>query len=221
MTGIVQKIKTVTMGKIHDLLDVTIDMDSPSVLRQHVRDLETALDSMKNQSAIQGGAVRTLRREKASSELRITNLKNKAKYHLDRGDEAQARNCLQSVVAEQKSVDAATADLVTQEQAEKNIDLALIQLENRHSTMITRLHELERLDRDSKNKEAAAAALGAASKLVAGAANVSIDNIETKMRARNDVASEKFERAIGDNTISEDPDTTFAVDALLNELRNK
>src|SRR2546430_4877220 len=51
--------------------------------------------------------------------------------------------------------------------------------------------------RDTKTKEAASSALNSASSLIDGGSDISVDDIETKMRARNDVASEKFDRAVG------------------------
>ena len=63
MSGFLQKLRIVTLGAAHDLLDREIDMNSPSALRQYVRDLEDAIGKMNSELAVQEGGVRTLNRE--------------------------------------------------------------------------------------------------------------------------------------------------------------
>lgn len=222
MTTFMSKLRTVTLGTVHDLLDKAIDMNSPSFLRQYVRDLEDALDQMRNQAAIQAGQVRTMIRELGVEQHNIDAKTKMTQSSLEQGKTDVARIQAADVVRMKKELDRLTTDLESQKQSSAAIDKSVELLEQKHSLMLSRLRELERLDRDSKAKEQAAAAMAGAGKLVEGGADISVDDIESKMRERNDVASEKFDRAMGSiHTPEEDVETTQAVDDLLGELSKK
>lgn len=223
MTSFLQKLRVVTLGSVHDLLDKTIDMNSPSALRQYTRDLEDALDRMKNEAAIQAGTVRTMEREHGDLEHQIEVKKAAITKLLSASkDNMPARLRATEVVTLQSRLTALGATLMAQRLTSTNLDAATAKLEAKHADVVARVRELERIDRDSKAKESAASAMTQAGKLIASGSEISIDDIETKMRARNDVASEKFDRAMKNTDIpNEDADKAQAVDSLLDELRPK
>ena len=105
------------------------------------------------------------------------------------------------------------------QKASHDIDVAVANLEAKHSEMVSRVRELEQLDRDTKAKNLAAQSLNAAGRLIKGGADVSVDDVQARMRAANDVAEEKFTRALGESAIQEDTETAAAVDSVLNEFR--
>ena len=220
MTTFMSKLRTATLGTVHDLLDKAIDANSPSFLRQYVRDLEAALDQMRNQAAVQAGQVRTQQREITTLKDTIDIKTKQTQTSLQQDRKDLARIQAGEVVRLQKQLEQMNTDLESQKQNTEAIDKSVVLLEEKHSQMMARLHELERLDRDSKTKEQAATALAGAGKLVEGGADMSVDDIESKMRARNDIASEKFDRAMGSTSFKteENPETTEAVDSLLAEL---
>jgi len=219
MATFLQKVRLVTLGSVHDLLDKAIDANSPSALRQYVRDLEDALDRMKTEAAVQAGQVRTLFREQADLESRIETTKATAKKLVDSGHPDLARPKATDILRMQEELKCTSANLVTQQETSKKIDIAVGQLESKHEQIVFRVRELERLDRDSKAKEAAATSLAAAGRLIGGGTDISIDDIQSKMLSRNDAASEKFDRAVGDVKQPIDPEQEAKVDDLLASLK--
>lgn len=221
MSSFFGKLRTFSLGTAHDLLDKAIDTNSPSSVRQNVRDLEDALDQMRDQAARQAGMVRTLTRQKDDTQHNI-DLKTKAtQTSLQQNRQDVARIQAAEVVRLQKTVERLTSDISTQTANSAALDKSVMMLEERHSQMIERLRELERLDQDSKSKEAAAKAMSGAGKLIAGGSDISVDDIESNMRARNDVASEKFNRAMDGVNTAPDAESNQEVDDLLNSLTPK
>jgi phage shock protein A len=222
MSTFLSKLRVVTLGAVHDLLDKAIDLNSPSALRQYVRDLEGALASMQNNAATQAGECTTLDRElreaKAAIDTKTATIK---KIYAGDGPnkEVVARGLGTEVVNLQKRVTDLTAQLATQQQTSKTLDEAVAKVEARHREMVGRIHDLERLDRDSKAKEQSAHSLQAAGAILGSGSDISVDDIEQKMRARNDVASAKLDRALGGLHVEEDPGTASAVDDLLASLK--
>lgn len=223
MTSFMHKLRTATLGTVNDLLDKAIDLNSPSFMRQYVRDLEDALDQMTNQAAVQAGQVRTLSRERDTMQHTIDAKTKDAQISVTKGNQDLARIQAAEVVRLTKELTRMTDDLTAQKQSSANTDKTVALLNEKHSQMISRLRELERLDRDSKMKEQSATAAAGFGKLIAGGADMSVDDIQSKMRARNDVASEKFDRAMSSiqTTPEEDCETSAQVDELLASLAPK
>jgi hypothetical protein len=222
MGTILEKIRTLGLGKIHDILDKAIDMDSPSAVRQGVRDVEQALSELENEASIAGGRVRTLSRQVTETQSEIKTKKETITQILAANkpnSETVARERSKEVLVIQARLANLQKDL---EQAQTNsakIDTAVTQLRNKHVILVTRVRELERMDRSSKSKEHAAAALDTAYKLVNSGIDSSIDNVEQRMAERSDVADEKFERSMGNFKQEETPEEKQGVDDLLNSLR--
>jgi len=221
MATLMQKVRVVLLGHAHDLLDKSIDMSSPSALRQYVRDLEEALQQMETEGATQAGMCRTYAREKADLEAKIATTKVTITTQLSQKKDDLARANAARVVQFQAQLEHKAHDLASQQEASAKTDKAIADLRLKHDTMVSRLRELENLDTDTKIKEKSAAALSAAGKLVSGGADLSVDSIEGRMRARNDVASEQFDRAMGTLSTPEDTETASQVDNLLASLQPK
>jgi hypothetical protein len=97
------------------------------------------------------------------------------------------------------------------------LTLAVTRLNAKHDQMVSRVRELERIDRDSKAKESTASALNAAGSILGGVGSQSVDDLEDRMRRRNDVASAKFDQSMA--TIPEDTSNKEEVDAMLASLK--
>ncbi len=216
-----QKLRVVTLGAAHDLLDKTIDLNSPSALRQYVRDLEDALSKMKSEAAVQAGAVRTLNREHDDLVHSIQIKKDSIQADVNTGNQTRARQTATIVVTLQQQLDRNTKEIESQKVSSANLDAAVDRLEVKHTDIVTRVRELERIDRTSKSKEQSAAALNSANRLTSTGSSISIDDIESKVRSRGDVADEKFSRAMADTSTPEDVETTQAVDDLLSSMQPK
>lgn len=224
MSTFAQKLRTVTLGTVHDLLDKAIDLNSPSALRQHVRDIEHALDKMRDNAAVQAGQVRTLDREIGDTRSRVATDKAVIERILEGQSpvkEELARAKAIAVIRLEKQASDLEDQAQLQRQTSTAIDQAVADLAARHEKSIARLRDLERLDRDSKAKEQAAHSLRSAEAMLTGGAEIGVDDIERKVRARNDVANEALQRALGSLSPTVDEGMASAVDDLLSELRPK
>jgi len=224
MTSFMQKLRVVTLGSVHDLLDKQIDMKSPTVVRQYVRDLEDALDKMRNEDAIQAGAVRTTTREKGDLEARIAKEKSNISNLLagtaaNKTEMARLKGTL--VVQMQGQLTTIEARLVDQQKTSADITSALNKLDATHTMAVNKLRDLENLDRDTKMKKSSADSVESINRVIGMGADISVDDIESRMRQQNDVQSVRFERAMDSTKTEEDPDTAAAVDSLLSDLQPK
>lgn len=221
MASFLSKLRVVTLGTAHDLLDKAIDLNSPSAIRQYTRDLEDALDRLKSEAAIQAGTVRTLEREKVELSERIKTTEATIKKLVDTGHEDLARPKAADLVRMRKQFGEADGNINSARKSSHDIDVAVAKLEAKHTEMVDKVRELERLDRDTKARTSAAQTITAAGRLVKGGTDISVDDVESRMRANNDVAQERFNRAMGDATVLEDTETTAAVDDVLSEFKEK
>lgn len=222
MSSFLNKLRVVTLGAVHDLLDKQIDANSPSALRQYIRDLEDALASMRSNATTQAGQVVTLERELRETKS-LVETKTATIKRIFAGNDPNKETLARGVGVEVTTLNKRVADLETsldtQRETSKALDLAVAKVDAKHTQMVGRLHDLERLDRDTKAKEQSANALKAAGSILGSVGEVSVDDIERKMRARNDVANVGLDRAMGGLHVEEDADTAGAVDDLLASLR--
>lgn len=218
MSGFLQKLRIVTLGAAHDLLDKAVDMNSPSALRQYVRDLEDAIGKMNSELAVQEGGVRTLTREYGDLGHKIVGDKNDVKALVAAGKNDVARGRAAIIVEEQKHFDQMGIDITSQQNVIDQLQTSSQNLQAKHDLMVQRVRELERLDRDSKTKEQAASAVTAANSILGADGSESIDNLEEHMRERNDVASAKFDRAMASTPQPTGADSP-EVDELLASLK--
>lgn len=212
--SLLAKVRVVTLGTAHDLLDKVVDMNSPSVLRQYVRDIEDALTSLKAEAAISAGGIRTLTRKVGDTQASIAAKTERAKANLTT-NQALAREFGSQVINLQKDLAQYQSDLESQQKTSQSLDIAVVRLETKHTQMVSAVRRLESMDQTSKAKEHAASALAMAGS--ATSVDVSIDNIEAKMQARADVADEKFDRAMNENS-TDDPTHAADVDSFLSTL---
>jgi phage shock protein A len=211
MTGFLQKLRAFSLGAAHDVLDKAVDMNSPSMLRQYVRDLEDATGKMNSEAAIQLGQVMTLTRERDNLKAKIDADTEAVKKILDSSpDLARSKGAL---ILQNKSHLAQTeSDIVAQRKVSDELALAVSKLQAKHDLMVSRVRELERIDRDSKTKESAAAALNQAGSLIGSVGSESVDDLEDRMRRRNDVASAKFDQSMA--AVPEEQDSADVDDFL-------
>jgi phage shock protein A len=222
--SIFKKIRLVALGNMEDLLDKVIDTNSPAVVKQYCRDLETALNQLRNEAAVAAGQVRTLEREKAEAEGQKAHVEETIAHVLQSSDpnkDAVARQQAQLLPAIARKLSTLNDTLTTQLETSKNLDRAVQALDLKHAAMVSRIQELEMLDRGSKAKESAARALNAAGSLAAGGTDISIDNLESRIRARGDVADSKFERAMGTVSDLADPSEAAEADGYLEQIKAK
>lgn len=217
--SIFSKARTIVLGTTNDLLDKVIDMNSPTMLRQYVRDLEDAEAKLRNEAAMAAGGIRTLTREKGDLESRLATETTLAKKFQAEGNTALARTHASAAVTLQTDLKAKTQELADQTTTSQNLDAALAKVDAKHTDMVNAVRRLESLDRTTKAKEQAASTLQSVAAATASGSSISIDSIQDKMQRRADVADEKFDRAMADPSMADDPTQSAAVDDFLAGLK--
>lgn len=215
-----QKVRAVTLGAAHDLLDKTIDMNSPSAVRQYARDVEAAVHQMENESAIQSGQVRTTTREKAELDNRIATDKKTIEHLLAAGTESGknlAKVKASLVLQNQKHSDELAQTIAGQQDTADKIAASVTALQAKYQQVVAQVHELEQMDRDTKAKESANSAIQAAGSILATGNSVSVDDLKGRMQRRNDVASSRFDQSMASMPAPEEANSED-VEALLASL---
>jgi len=219
--GLFSKVRTIALGNAHDILDRVIDANSPSALRQYVRDLETAIAELQTEAASQDAYLRTMTREESDLDSKIALAKSTVAQLLKSTDPSApglARNKAQVIVTDQKTLDGMVASMANQKKTVESTNSALAQLKTKHDVVVSRVHELERLDRITKAKEHTAAAIKNAGSILGSVDSAGIDDVQQKMLRRNDMANSKFDAAMG--SIATAPEENSEdVDALLASLK--
>lgn len=200
MATIFQKLRTIVLSNVHDLLDKTTDLNDVGAVRQRVRDLETALENLESGANEAQGGLRTLKREKGETEERIARLTATAEKFAN--DDDPTNDAIgEAHMLEVEGLEEQLADLNTGlEEAETtsaNLTRALLSLKTEHEKMVRAVRRLEATERGTKAKESAANAIKMVGEMVKAGENVSVDSIVSRMNRRRDVADVAFEKSLG------------------------
>lgn len=214
MATLFKKFRTFALSNLHTLLDKAIDLNSIGAIKQHIRDLEEAKEEIADEAAVAKGRVSAADKEMTALRAKIVATNENIDAILNDGDESndhlaekldvRLQGYEQTLQGNQEEFDALkkTAEALAQ---------ATDKLNTKHGEMMRNLTRLEQLERTAAAKAKAAEALKAAAKVTAGAGEVSVDNIESRLREKATVADAKFERAMGDLNSQDDTDVAAAL----------
>lgn len=216
------KIRVVTLAASHDLLDKAIDLNSPSILKQYVRDLEDAQTSLSAEAGAAAGMILTIQRQvkdaQHSIETKTASIKilqasaNPNKDVIIRGLAAEA-------VTSQKVLEQRQQELTEQQTTSTNLDLALSRLNSKHTEMVNSVRRLESMHASTLAKEHASTALSHAASVASAGGDVSVDDIVQKEQKRSDAASVNFDRSMNSGAFAENAEQATDVDAFLANLK--
>jgi len=201
MASLLNKIRTFTLSNLHTLLDKAIDLNSTGAIKQHIRDLEEAKESIADEAAIAKGRVTSADKEIHGLAARIQTTNENIDAILNDGDPSNDHLAvpldvkLQGYEADLKG---RQGEMDVMKQTAEALAQAASKLDAKHAEMMQNLRRLEQIERTTQAKEKAAAALNAAGKLAAGAGEVSVDNIQRRLQEKSDVADARFDRAMGE-----------------------
>ena len=213
-----EKVRVVTMGALNDVLDKAIDMNSPSALRQYTRELEDALQHMKSDAATEAGRVHTYERERDTLQAQLNQAEKTVVDNVEKNPDF-ARGAAARVIVYRDQLKQKNELIARQKEASKKLDAAVEKVSARHQEVVAKLNELEQLDRHTKDMERVSAATERVRSITQTGADINVDNIESNMRARGDVAEEKFRRSM--EGLDQDNPADSRVDDVLAELTNK
>lgn len=198
METIFSKARALVLANLHGLLDKAIDMNSPEVVRQHVRDLGAARDDVRDQAAVAHGRVTDLERQVADLNLRMTETNHNIDLLLgdsDASNDSFATPLEQKLIGYEATQKSLGEQLTDAKELESQLTDAKNKLTSRYDAMVQRVSQLEQIDRAAKAKNQAASALRSATDLASGGPD--LDNVEAGIRSRGAVADARFDDAIG------------------------
>lgn len=226
MASIWQKIRTLTLGNIHELLDAAIDLNSVAACKQYVRDLEEAKDKMRTEAAAARGRLGQSQAAVTTLEHQIATDTEHAQLLLDDDDasnDADAERLMEGVVTKNELVETKKAQLATDKQVSDALGDAVRKITAKHAEMVNNVRRLEALEAQTKAQEQATAALKQAGKLANATDGVSVDNVEQRLRDRAAASSEQFKDAMSDMSGGSVQESVTAAKAkkLIAEMRAK
>lgn len=201
MASLWQKIRTLTLGNLHELLDAAIDLNSVAACKQYVRDLEEAKDKMRDQAAAARGRLGQSQAAVATLEHQIATDTEHAQLLLDDDDpsnDGDAQKLMEGVVQKQELLETKQAQLATDKQVSEALGEAVRKITAKHAEMVNNVRRLESLEQQTKAQEQATDALKAAGKIANSTDGVSVDDVEQRLRDRAAASSEKFKDAMSD-----------------------
>mgnify|MGYP001567368789 CR=1 FL=1 len=201
MTSILQKLRTLTLGNLHELLDAALDLNSVAACKQYVRDLEEAKDKMRDQAAAARGRLGQSQAQVATLEAQIATDTEHAELLISDDDESNdddAQRLMEGVIGKQELLATKQTQLATDKQVAEALGEAVRKITAKHAEMVNNVRRLESLEQQTKAQEQATAALKQAGKLASSADGVSVDDVEQRLRDRAAASGEKFKDAMAD-----------------------
>lgn len=198
MAGVWAKLRLIGLSNIHDLLDRAVDLNSIGALRQRIRDLEKARESVQGSSHKVKGNIRTVTREIAELDQRADVLTKTIERLLTDDDQDNDKAAIPKKV-ELKGVEKLReikAKLLEEEkERDKGIREVLDSIEVDHTDIMQRLQQLEAMESSTKAMDEATDAIKLVKEIRAQGEVVSVDSFERRMTQRHDVATVRFEEA--------------------------
>ena len=201
MASIFQKLRTITLGNLHQLLDNVIDLNSVAACKQYVRDLEEAKDQIRDQAAAARGRLAQSQNACSVLEHQIAEDTENAELILNDGDDSNdgdAQKLMEGVVTKQELLETKQAQRDADKMASDGLAEASKKIIAKHAEMVNNVKRLEALEQQTKAQEQATAAMRQAGKLASSADGVSVDNVEQRLRDRAAASNEKFKDALSD-----------------------
>lgn len=219
MSGIFGKVGILVKAHTNDLLNKAIDMDSPSVVAQYIRELEKNLDDTKHQAAVAAANVKSIERQIAVEKAAIQTSTTRAQAFLAQNDNTNARNEAVKINTSKGHLAQFTQDLAEAQTNSIQLDNAVQTVQTKHDQMVNQLNMLRNKDRSSKALNATTKSLQNVSKILSDVDGVNVDNLQDRLDRQHDVAVEEFNRTVGGMTPAKDPLQEQTVDDILNSLR--
>src|SRR5208283_1749000 len=149
----------------------------------------------------------TLERERTDLTTQLNSEEKAVRNASDEGNNASAKVHGSMVVQLRDQVAHKEQQIETQKQTSAALDASVLKIQTKYRLIVGRISELETIDRTSKDKERAADTMQKAERLASAGGDISVDDIESKIRARGDVADEKFRRATDGLEATSEPDS--------------
>lgn len=213
MASIFDKLRTIGLGNLHDVLDKVIDLNSPAAIRQYLRDLSAAKDQLREARVAQTGRITNLERDIDSSTAQETTLGSDIDLLL--GDSDPDNDA--STIKMQRQIDELAAsrtglasDLAGAKATEEALLSAIEKIGSKYDSLNRELSNIVSRNAQTRAKNAASKALQGASGAVANAGGIDVDSVAARVQLDGDVADARFQDALGSLTSKSDKDVARA-----------
>lgn len=220
MASIFQKVRNITLGNVHTLLDGLQGLNDIGSIEQYVRDLEEARKDLEGTLAEARYDLRTKENNLSTHTTHAAELENQIRTLANAGGDqnvTSARILAVELAALRPQIQTEEAQVTEQRENVDKLREAVAGVNVQETQAKSKLGQLRSMSAGSKAKEHAATALEAVGDVLeaGGAVDSAIDRVGRKS-ARADAA---FERAVG--SLPNQATNMAAADAILAELTAK
>ncbi len=213
MAGLMEKARIAVLSAAHALMDKIVDLNSVGAVKQYIRDLEGALEDLEDSSAAAAGHLRGLGRDNEQIKSQIKELNQNIDFILS--DNKPENDYLATplearLIGLEEKIKSKDEELAAAHKTSQALVEAVTALRTKHQNMVQQIERLEAMDRATKAKEAAAAAIKQAGAIASTGGDISIDAVTERMQKRADVADARFERALGEMAGQVEKDVVIA-----------
>ncbi|MBU0597993.1 PspA/IM30 family protein [Patescibacteria group bacterium] len=209
MAGIFDKLRNITLGNIHTLLDAVTDWNAIGSVKQRVRDMGEAQKNISVESAVAKSAVKEKTRGIANLKVQIQTVDDSINLVLEDNDPSNdhmAEPLEAKMIALEAELKNEEAELEQGKLLAEQLAKAAERVSAEYQKALKRMNELIMLDKSAKAQEKAASAMEAVADVASGAAEASVDNVANRIKDRSTRARARMDLAIGSMTDQLDVD---------------
>lgn len=188
MASLLDKVSTLISANLHYMVDQALQSNSPAVIDQYIRQVESNLADLEDAAAAVGGEVKGIQRRLSDQEQKMHEMDRAIDAFLVEGNESAAVAVQSRYNSSKRLVEAYQEQLNRQNEEFKSLLDAKVKLEARLATMKAEREELTALLELAKSKETTVKAIKSLKDLT-GSGDADIARIANSIRTRLDKAS--------------------------------
>jgi phage shock protein A len=188
MASLLEKVSTLISANLHYMVDQALQSNSPAVIDEYIRQVESNLSDLENAAAAVGGDVKGIQRRLDDQKQKMHEIDQAIDAFLKEGNEAAAVALQSRYNSSQRLVESYQEALTRQDAEYKNLLSAKVKLEARMATMKAEREELGALLDLAKSKETTVKAIKSLKDLT-GSGDADIARIANSINTRLDRAT--------------------------------
>lgn len=188
MASLLEKVSTLISANLHYMIDQALQSNSPAVIDQYIRQVETNLGDLEDAAASVGGEVKSIKRRLTDQEQKQTELDRAVDAFLREGNEGSAIAVQSQLNSTARLVETYREQVQRQESEFRKLLDAKVKLEARLATMKQQREELQALLDLAKSKETTVKAMKNLDDLM-GSGDSDVKRIADSIYARLDKAN--------------------------------
>jgi phage shock protein A len=188
MASLLEKVSTLISANLHYMVDQALQSNSPAVIDEYIRQVESNLSDLENAAAAVGGDVKGIQRRLDDQKQKMHEMDVAIDAFLKEGNEPAAVALQSRYNSSERLVESYQEALTRQDAEFKNLLSAKVKLEARLATMKAEREELGALLDLAKSKETTVKAIKSLKDLT-GSGDADIARIANSINTRLDRAT--------------------------------